>query len=191
VSLQLVLPGERAPLRSELSQWFTPRELATRIAIWSGASGVNVLEPSAGDGSLAKALRRQRANVACIEIDQALVGDLRRDGFQVACGDFLAASPRPFDLVVMNPPYEDDADLKHVLHALEFAPRVIALVRLNFLAGKARQEKLWRHHQPARVAFLSKRPQFVGETSGSPKHDFCVVDISRGLTGAIAELEWW
>lgn len=191
MTLQLVMPGSPAPLSASDSMWFTPCDLATRMANWAGCSSMRVLEPSAGGGALAKALRTRGAHVACIERDPGLAASLRADGFPTACGDFLSVEPKPFDLVVINPPYENNADVEHVLHSLEFAPRVIALVRLNFLTGQARRKLLWSKHQPGRIAFLSGRPRFSGEVNGSPKHDFVVVDINRGLVDAVAELEWW
>jgi 16S rRNA G1207 methylase RsmC len=37
------------------------------------------------------------------------------------CQDFLTVSPPgTFDAVIMNPPFKDGADIKHILHAREF-----------------------------------------------------------------------
>lgn len=65
------------------------------------------------------------AQVDCVELRPEHTNALRAEGKyrRVTCGDFLAQQPSPanlYDRVVMNPPFDLERDIDHVLHALEF-----------------------------------------------------------------------
>ena len=84
-----------------------------------------MLEPSAGTGNLASLAVDKGAIVDCVEIQPGLADQLRRSGRyrNVAEVDFLALQPDPgrlYDCVVMNPPFDRERDIDHVMHALRF-----------------------------------------------------------------------
>jgi hypothetical protein len=107
---------------------------------------LRILEPSAGTGNLARRCvhsaaemdgwnewaRERHANeyrfdnlVDCVEIQPDLAAGLEAEGIynRVICTDFLSLRPQnfePYDLVVMNPPFDRERDVDHVTHALEF-----------------------------------------------------------------------
>jgi len=197
-SLQLLLPGSPPALKRAASQWLTPSDLAARMVEWAGVRpGMRVLEPSAGDGSIVAPLLAAGADVVAVEADKTLTWKLvdmkTRSDFELRHFDFLQLSDLgAFDLAVMNPPYENGQDLEHVLHALEFAPRVVALLRLVFLAGQERGRGLWSKHTLRRLAVLSSRPRFRGDGDDDPKSDFALFDIERGRANpGPAEITWW
>jgi hypothetical protein len=102
----------------------TPAELAARaVRLAEIEDGHRVLEPSAGTGALLRAIPAGAACVA-VEINPGLADRLRRAEYAatVHCGDFLDFDPpaEPFDRVVMNPPFANGADIKHITHALGF-----------------------------------------------------------------------
>lgn len=90
--------------------------------------GCVVLEPEAGRGRIALAVRRRcpSARVLCIEALADNRAELRRLGFEVVGEDFLAL--RPADLpaaptvVLANPPFARGDDVRHMEHALGFLP---------------------------------------------------------------------
>ncbi|MGA7743870.1 MAG: DUF3560 domain-containing protein [Polyangia bacterium] len=108
----------------------TPPALADRMVELAGIrAGDRVLEPSAGTGNLAKAIRSAvpGAHLDLIEIDPRLCSILQASGFEVSCCDFLAASmpvcpdsEGGHDRVLMNPPFSRGQDVAHILHALKF-----------------------------------------------------------------------
>lgn len=107
----------------------TPAELAERVAELADIRpGQRVLEPSAGTGNLIEAVRRREpgAHVEAVEINMALANALasRCKGVPVMPGDFLEKSEfelgGKFDRIVMNPPFVNGADIKHIQHALKF-----------------------------------------------------------------------
>lgn len=123
----------------------TPEEPANRLIEGlprgkaKNAPALTILEPSAGTGNLARLCARQvesydsdtrthfkhRAKVDCVEIQLELADKLRAEGIyrKVICCEFLAMKPDPanlYDRVAMNPPFDRERDIDHVIHALEF-----------------------------------------------------------------------
>jgi phospholipid N-methyltransferase len=99
--------------------------------------GMRVLEPSAGSGRIADAIRASGVEPRCCEIQPKLVRLLELKGYaRVLEGDFLelccmSESTGRYDRIVMNPPFEDGQDAEHVMHAYELlAPggRLVALL---------------------------------------------------------------
>ncbi|HEY8066607.1 MAG TPA: DUF4942 domain-containing protein [Methylosinus sp.] len=108
-------------------------------------SRLRILEPSAGTGNLARRCVHSAAVMAewsnrgrnyvdeyrfdnlvdCVEIQPELAAGLEAEGIynRVIRADFLSLRPNafePYDLVVMNPPFDRERDLDHVTHALGF-----------------------------------------------------------------------
>lgn len=107
---------------------------------------LTILEPSAGTGNLARrcvrtldhmlrtsSYRRDDLEknyrfdnqVDCVEIQPALADRLKAEGVyrRVINADFLALKPDPanlYDRIVMNPPFDRERDIDHVMHALKF-----------------------------------------------------------------------
>lgn len=106
----------------------TPPDVA-RVVVNLASIGPadRVLEPSAGMGALLQAMPPECPKVA-VELNCELVRNLNRlqvPGVQlVTMADFLEIAPGHeiglFDRVVMNPPFKDGADIKHITHALQF-----------------------------------------------------------------------
>lgn len=87
----------------------------------SGLAGKRVLEPSCGEGAIMEGLVRAGANaddMLGIEVDLGRVMKSRRKRFDVLHANFLeVATPKLFDMVVMNPPFYGQHYAKHVRHA--------------------------------------------------------------------------
>lgn len=82
-----------------------------------------VLEPSAGGAAIAEAARLRGAAVTCVELHPDRAAELKACRFPTLAADFLKLSPDAlpkFDLVLMNPPFDDGRDVDHVTHALRF-----------------------------------------------------------------------
>lgn len=85
--------------------------------------GHTVLEPEAGVGGIAKVCAEVvgKESVTCYEIQQKNCDVLRSIGFRVEQADFLSIEPtQQFSHVVLNPPFEKQQDISHVLHAFRF-----------------------------------------------------------------------
>lgn len=121
----------------------TPADLAIALAAkafdyprgWGVQIGVGmnercrVLEPSAGTGNLLKAIedlskkdaRSTLFDLVAVEVNLTLAHDLaaRYPAFDIRRGDFLSFNGElgKFDRILMNPPFKDGADIKHIMHA--------------------------------------------------------------------------
>lgn len=125
----------------------TPAALADRMvsSVLTRAYGYAVfpgpiLEPSAGDGAIAKAVeraagiyrnqagkiiqeydlkrKREKYSLDCVELSEGLRAILKNDGFRVVHDDFLTFQPQTkYAAILMNPPFS--AGAAHLLKALD------------------------------------------------------------------------
>ncbi len=124
---------------SAMSFWPTPAEVAYDLVYWllapshADGEGVRVLEPSAGEGHLIRAITHHlpKAKIIAVEPSAARAAALRSlpdvDVVESTLEDYLvdvamealAGRWEPFDLVVMNPPFtlerRREAWAEHVL----------------------------------------------------------------------------
>ena len=123
----------------------TPAALAREAVEAAGIEpGMLVAEPSAGRGAIAAVMAEivGTANVHAYELLPDHVKVLREMGLQVHEGDFLAQPARPiFDRIVMNPPFGQQADMKHVQHALKMLKPTGRLVAITSPAHEHRKSK--------------------------------------------------
>lgn len=111
----------------------TPGMLAARMARLADLQpGHEVLEPSAGLGHLAEAIKARcpEAEVICVEQNYELCEVLSLKGFNVIRGDFLDLEGE-VDRVVMNPPFSKQQDEQHFRHAVKLLKpggRIIGII---------------------------------------------------------------
>lgn len=102
----------------------TPAPLARELVKLAGLRpGHSVLEPEAGVGGIASICAEVvgKGNITCYEIQQRNCDVLRSLGFAVEQADFLTVEPaQQFTHVILNPPFERQQDIDHVLHAFKF-----------------------------------------------------------------------
>lgn len=104
----------------------TPPEIAERMVELAGdITGNRILEPSAGTGNILKAVGHSRTNckAVAVEINSNLARQLKNTFFaniEIVNTDFLSCTENlgQFDKVIMNPPFENAVDIKHIKHAL-------------------------------------------------------------------------
>ena len=136
-----------------------------------------VLEPAVGEGAIVARLVAAgvaRDRVTAIELDAARAA---MSGARAA--DFLgfaAATPERFELVVTNPPFRLAREFCDA--AFRLAPTVAMLLRLNFIASKARAP--WHRAHPADLYVLSRRPSFTGGGTDSTEYAWFVWGHGRG-----------
>lgn len=133
----------------------TPPALADSIieqAALHRGDGLTVLEPSAGTGALAIRAAKKGAIVDCIEVqtDLALQIIAQRRFRRVIGSDFLAIDPATtglYDRVIMNPPFDRERDIDHVVHALKFLKDdgfLIAIMSAHTEFAESRKAKAFR-----------------------------------------------
>ena len=108
-------------------------------------SEVRILEPSAGSGNICDALVGQDVDpdrITTFERNVTLSGILKRKGYNVAGGDFMAEAGRDlYDVILMNPPFERQQDIDHVVRAWQVLAEDGILVAIMSPAYQFRSDK--------------------------------------------------
>jgi predicted RNA methylase len=125
---QIILTGDVVVPKDDFEFFPTPAGVVRHVIHLADIKdGMRVLEPSAGQGAIAKAAHSAATDVM-IDMYELMPANndalhalnLRLSGIGKPV-DFLSVEPDPvYDRVVMNPPFGRQADIKHVNHALKF-----------------------------------------------------------------------
>lgn len=124
---RLADPASAPRIVSAFNLFQTPEPLAERMAAELGRRAL-ILEPSAGLGRLYRAARDDGHNGRVVLVELApdccreLYGMIREDdSAELLQGDFLAQTVGnlrgPFDGILMNPPFKQGRDIRHIRHA--------------------------------------------------------------------------
>ena len=122
--------------------WPTPEPVIEKMLNRISWKDVHtVLEPSAGRGDIADAMRnlpRKELHIDVCECDRSLQNILRSKKYPLCCEDFLSFKPDlKYDVIVMNPPFDNGE--KHLLHAIEIlrneGGQVVCLLSSGTLAN--------------------------------------------------------
>ena len=124
--IQMLETGMMPP-KNPTAYFPTPVSLAQRMAAFIPDSARLILEPSAGTGHIARAIREQcpDAQLDCCEVFPLFQKELQEQGFTLVSSDFIAFRPfretRGYDAVLMNPPFSLEGDkmayVTHIMHA--------------------------------------------------------------------------
>lgn len=122
--LQWVFETGMMPLKNPTAYFPTPASLAARMASLIPANARTILEPNAGTGHIARAIRDARPDVTlhCCELLPRFQEKLREQGFMLVGEDFLSYRPEQgYDAILMNPPFSLEEDkmayVTHIMHA--------------------------------------------------------------------------
>lgn len=135
--------------------------------------GMTVLEPSAGHGSIASEAAVAGGIVDCIELLPRNVEDLRAGGYarSVVEADFLGLEPtQRYDRVLMNPPFANQADIRHVMHALRFLAddgRLVAVMAAGVTFRTDRRTEDFRAEIARRGGEIEPLPEGSFKESGT------------------------
>lgn len=143
----------------------TPKDLGRRLwAKFKNRAFNRVLEPSAGNGDLAKAAPwdseryQSQCPIDCCEIDVTKHGRLREQGFNVVGTDFLEfGSASIYSHIILNPPFLNGAE--HVMKAWDamWDGEIAAIINaetLRNLCSVQRRHLLKLIHKHGEVEFV-------------------------------------
>lgn len=158
--------GKRCDLKQEYQYFATPDAVAD-IAVGKFSSldtGCRVLEPSAGRGSLVKAVRRRCPDliVDCYELMPENVEHLEKvDGVRIIGKDFCECHDK-YDRIIANPPFSNNQDIDHVYmmyERLNVGGELSCIVSQHWKIGKDRKcthFREWLKKNDAEVIDLEK-----------------------------------
>lgn len=139
-----------------------------------------ILDPGAGDGAFGKVARERWQDANIVGIEYRWVARPTSYDYWMIRTSFLLRDPQAlpkdeayFDLIIGNPPYGKDGDLKDDLAAEKFVRRSLELLRpggllafllpLTWLGGQERANGLFEQFCPKRVSVAPVRPSFTGD----------------------------
>lgn len=195
-----------ATIPQTLNSYSTPRWVTRALlkTIGIDLKGKRVLECAAGEGEMCAVLVEAGALVWGVEIDSGRAAKCRAipGVHAVACIDFLSPhfTPPECDAIITNPPYSEkvptgevhksgkkkgqpkyrhrDLALEFVRKALQYAPVVAMLLRVNWAGSQARHK--FHKENPSDVVVLSQRPVYVGKSSDATEYAWFI--WRRGAT---------
>jgi len=128
---------ERSFIGKKIAGFFpTPKPLVEKMFDMARVfEGETVLEPSAGLGHIAEQIKAKypQNDLSVIEFNYDLSRVLEKKGFNVEHENFLNTTHK-YDVIFMNPPFENHQDIDHVKHAfslLNEGGRIVAIMAGN------------------------------------------------------------
>lgn len=145
---RLIRDQERNLIGQKIPGYFpTPKALAARVVAEAQlVPGLRVLEPEAGKGDIAAAIRAAGIEPDVIELNATLRALLELKGFRVVATDFLEYQ-ETYDRILMNPPFEGNQDIRHVRHAFDLlrpGGRLVALMGEGAFFRQGHEEQAFR-----------------------------------------------
>lgn len=124
-----------------------PETVSSMLDIAGIEEGMKVLEPSAGMGHIADAIRETGVEPDVIEMSAERKELLEAKGFNVIGRDFMDETEGGYDRIIMNPPFSNRRDAEHVRHAyglLGKDGRVVAIMGEGVFFGQDKKATEFR-----------------------------------------------
>lgn len=181
---EIILTGEVDVPKDEFNYFPTPPDVVARLLELAGITAeMNILEPSAGQGHIAKACAEIGKSVDCYELMEANVKVLLEHGGKIRRTlqrDFLTLEPFPeYCRVIMNPPFTKQADIKHVTHAHKFLKhggRLVSVMGAGILFRSNKFTTDFRDFVESKGGSFEKLPEASFKASGTMVNS-CIVTI--------------
>lgn len=145
--------GEKVNLKKEYQFFATPDDIADwLVELAKITTPETVLEPSAGDGAIIKAIWRKhgkRLVFGCEAMPQNIkvLQGLGRD-VDLISTDFLETYPPfLFDKIIANPPFSNNQDIDHIRKMYEVCKpggRIVSVASTHWLFTEGKKEKKFR-----------------------------------------------
>jgi hypothetical protein len=163
---------ERELLGLNIPGYFpTPREIVEKMLDLSGIrDGMTVLEPSAGKGNICDVIKEKyNVELSVIEYQTRLQEILKLKGYNVIGHDFLEHTGQ-WDLIIQNPPFEDNQDIQHVRHAyscLKEGGRLVSIMSEGPFFRNDKQAVAFREWLDDLGGYSEKLPSGAFKMSGT------------------------
>lgn len=189
----VVYTGSFTAPKGEYDFFTTPPGLAARVVdqanILSDRRPHTVLEPSAGNGAIARVVRGLVADVTLtvVELQPNLREILTRAGFNVHPEpDFLKFHGQTFTRIVMNPPFSGTKGLTHVEHAYSLLAPGGRLVAIMPASVRFRQDRRFREFRQLVDAYghIDNLPDGSFKESGTMVRTVLVTMNAPAASGA-------
>lgn len=138
---EMIVTGEWVDKKKEFQFFRTPKNVVFRmLELAQIKPGQILMEPEAGDGAILEEFPKENPYIA-VELMEENCKTLREKGYLVTQGDFLESNFMA-DIIVMNPPFTRQQDVKHIFHAWECLNKGGTLVSIVSESPFFRENKL-------------------------------------------------
>lgn len=168
--------GEKVNIKKEFQFFPTPAALAQRMVEMADIEdGHLILEPSAGQGAIIKAILDEHPNVMVHAYE---LMDINRDVLSkipecILLGDdFLAANDDApcFDRILANPPFAKNQDIDHIremYHRLKPKGRLVTISSPHWKTASGKKETQFREWLDTLGAYIEEIDKGVFKESGT------------------------
>lgn len=129
--LNQIANGEKRNIKKEYQFFATPAALADNLVDLADMKvtdaetddDVNILEPSAGQGAIIKAIAKKAKTITvfCYELMPINQSFLKKmNNVKLIGDDFLQHSQGHFNYIIANPPFSKNQDIDHIKHMYRF-----------------------------------------------------------------------
>ena len=160
----IISATNRGAIRNQADAYYTPITVIDNLLDYHSIKSGGVLEPSAGCGNFAKAIKDRGYNnhITSLELRDEEQEKLLIHSDEVIITDFLKwSTDDKYKTIIGNPPYS--LALEFMEKCFEIADKdteIIMLLRTAFLESKKRYE-FWQQHPLSKLYVLSQRPSFL------------------------------
>ena len=167
--------GESVNIKKEFQFFATPDHLADRMAkLAEVKEGEKILEPSAGQGAIVKAINRETGGetVYCYELMPQNQSVLKKISTVRLLGDdFLShEGQEEFDKIVANPPFSRNQDIDHIkkmYSSLKNGGRLVTIASMSWTFGADKKQVEFRKWLDELGAYQEPLPEGTFKDSGT------------------------
>lgn len=164
--LAQIATGEKRNLKKEFQFFETPASIADRLVELADINyNDTVLEPSAGQGAIVKAIHRAHPyRTVCgyelMAVNQTFLSEIER--FELLGSDFLKECTCQFDVIIANPPFSKNQDIDHIYKMFEYlypGGRLVSIASIHWQFAGGKKETAfhkWLEKNNAEILPLEK-----------------------------------
>jgi len=172
--LEQISNGEKKNLKKEYQFFATPDDLADKLVEMASLEECHyTLEPSAGQGSIVKAIGRKFPNMSvdCFELMEVNQTILRKIKNVFFCeDDFLATKNGGYNRIIANPPFSKNQDIDHIrkmYSCLEVGGRLVSISSKHWQLSNNKKETAFREWLKEINAKIEEIPAGSFKSSGT------------------------
>jgi len=188
--LEQLCSGEKRNLKKEFQFFGTPDVLADRLvelAEITVRGDQDILEPSAGQGAIIKAINRA-ADISWIDcyelmpLNQQILKKNLSHKIKIIGSDFLIeAGDKKYDRIIANPPFSKNQDIDHVIEMYNcLAPdgRLVSIMSNHWRNTSGKKETEFQQFVERTNAYVEEIPAGAFKESGT-SISACIVVIDK------------
>lgn len=166
--------GNKKNLKKEYQFFATPPHLANKMVELAKIEEYDlVLEPSAGQGAIIKAIQQKTNSLVhyceLMELNRSFLSKIPNTIF-LKDNFLLLNTPNLFHKIIANPPFSNNQDIKHILHMWEtLAPggTIITISSRHWEFSNNKQELTFKAFLKANNATVEQLPANTFKESGT------------------------